>query len=78
MSERLQYEQQLHQQWHDLPLPDENLAWADMKRRLEEKEDDKILVWWRSCLLWGLLLLGLMAAGWWIFQPERLFKKTNQ
>ena len=43
MSDRLPYEEQLVQQWNDLPLPDEDMAWADMKRRLEEDDDDSII-----------------------------------
>ena len=35
MSERLPYEDHLQQHWADLPLPDENKAWEDMRRRLE-------------------------------------------
>ena len=38
MNERLPYEEQLSQQWNNLPLADENMAWADMKRRLEEDD----------------------------------------
>lgn len=78
MNERLPYEQQLQQQWIDLPLPDENLAWADMKRRLEEDDDDKLIVWWRrGCTLWGLLLLVLITAGLWLWQPQ-LFNITSR
>jgi hypothetical protein len=66
MSERLPYEQHLNQQWIEVPLPDEDMAWADMKRRLEEKDDDKIIFWWRpGCAVWGLLLI-LLGLGWWI------------
>jgi hypothetical protein len=74
MSDRLPYEQHLHQQWTEVPLPDENMAWADMKRRLEEDDDDGIIVWWRrGCGLWALLLLLLLGLGWWIFRPEKWF-----
>lgn len=74
MSERLPYEQQLHQQWNNLPLPDEQVAWDDMARRLEEDDDDKgIFFWWRpGCGVWLLLLL-LPAVGWWIVRPEKYF-----
>jgi hypothetical protein len=81
VSEQLPYEEQLAQQWSDLPLPDENMAWADMKRRLEEDDDKPVVAWWRrGCGLWGLLLLVVLAIGWWILQPEKWFstaKKEN-
>jgi len=52
MNDRLPYEEQLASQWHDLPLPDENMAWADMKRRLEEDDDNGIIpIWLRGCSL---------------------------
>lgn len=68
MSERLPYEEQLPQRLRDVPLPDEDLAWADMERRLEEDDDDGIIAWWRKgCLGWGFLLLALLATGLWWF-----------
>jgi hypothetical protein len=79
MSERLTYEMQLQQQWIDLPLPDENLAWADMKRRLEEEDDRPVIAWWRrGCVVWSVLLLTLLAIGWWWFRPEKWFTKSTQ
>jgi hypothetical protein len=79
MSELLPYEKQLQQQLNDLPLPDENLAWADMKRRLEEDDDDGIIAWWRrGCTVWGFLLLVLLATGWWILRPEKWFTNSSK
>lgn len=74
MSERLPYEQQLQQQWTDIPLPDENAAWDDMARRLKEDDDDKgIVFWWRpGCGLLGVLLV-ILGLGWWILRPEKQF-----
>lgn len=79
MSDRLPYEEQLAQQWNDLPLPDEDMAWADMKRRLEEDDDDSIIPFWlRGCGLWGLLLIALVGIGWWLFwKPKTSNKKEN-
>jgi len=79
MSEYLPYEQQLQQQLNDLPLPDENLAWADMKRRLEKDDDDGAIVWWRrGCFLWGLLLLVLIGGGWFLLKPQRWLNKKAE
>jgi len=79
MNEYLPYEQQLALKWKDLPLPDENMAWADMKRRLEEEEDDQVIPFWlRGCVLWGLLGVFILGFGWWIVRPEKwITKKQN-
>jgi len=63
------YEEQLNQQWLELPLPDENLAWDDMRRRLEEKDDDRFFFWWRrGCLGWLLILLVAGGAAWYFLR----------
>ena len=76
MSEKLPYEQQLNQAWDRLPLPDEDMAWKDMKRRLDEDNDDKIVVpppktgCGINAILIGLLLVG----GFWVLvRPEKWF-----
>jgi hypothetical protein len=81
MSDRLPYEEQLNLQWNELPLPDENMAWADMKRRLEDDDDAAPVAWWkRGCALWGLLSLLILALGWWLLRPEKwlIDKKRKQ
>src|SRR6478672_9723745 len=76
MNDRLPYEEQLASQWNDLPLPDENMAWADMKRRLEEDDDNGIIpIWLRGCGLWGLVAIVLIGIGWWIVRPEKWWNK---
>jgi len=72
MSERLPYEEQLPQQWNNLPLPDEDMAWADMKRRLEEEEDKPLLPFWlHGCAGWALLGLLVVGLGWWMLRPDK-------
>src|SRR6266498_3576907 len=72
MNELLPYEEQLAQQWNDLPLPDENMAWADMKRRLDKDDDDGLIpVWLRGCALWGLVGILVLGLGWWFIHPEK-------
>ena len=68
MSELLPYETKLANELQNLPLPDENMAWADMKRRLDEDDDNIVPVWWRGCLLWSLLCLVLLVTGWWFLK----------
>lgn len=78
MNELLPYEEKLQQQLNDLILPDENMAWKDMKRRLKVEDDDGIIVWWRrGCILSGLLLLALFGAGWWLLQRGDWFNKKK-
>lgn len=66
MNKLLPYEEELLQQLDNIQLPDENLAWEDMKRRLKKEDDDKVLqpFWLRGCALWSLLLLLLVGLGW--------------
>lgn len=78
MSERLPYEEQLAQQWNNLPLPDEDMAWADMKRRLEEEEDKPLLPFWlRGCAGWALLGLLVAGLGWWMLRPDKWGQKKK-
>ena len=73
MSKHLPYEE-TDQQFNDLPLPDEEASWQKMKAMLDEDgDDDTILpppVFFRSCLGWGLLFVGLIAA-WLILRPDK-------
>jgi hypothetical protein len=80
MNALLPYEEQLSSQFGELELalPDENLAWADLKRRLDEDDDDRLIpVWLRGCLPAGLLIIALLGAGWWLVRPEKWFDKTG-
>lgn len=85
MSERLPYETQLAGQWSattagtDFPLPDENLAWADMRLRLDEDEEKRPVAWWRwGCLGWALLGLLAVGAGWYFLQPQKWFSENRK
>jgi hypothetical protein len=79
MIERLPYEQHLSQQWIEVPLPDEDMAWADMKRRLEDDDDDGFIWWWRpGCGIIALLLV-LGGLGWWMLRnKEGKQEKVNK
>ena len=85
MNERLPYETQLAWQWSattagtDFPLPDENLAWADMRRRLDEDEEKRPVAWWRwGCLGWALLGLLAVGAGWYFLQPQKWLSENRK
>lgn len=78
MNQLLPYELELNQQWIDLPLPDENMAWADMKRRLDEEEKRRVIPFWLTgCAGWALLGIVLLGLGWWIFRPEKWFRNKQ-
>jgi hypothetical protein len=79
MNQLLPYESALSQQLIDLPLPDENMAWADMKRRLDEEDKRRVIPFWLTgCAGWGLLGILLLGLGWWILRPEKWFKKKQE
>ncbi|MEI9944058.1 MAG: hypothetical protein WDN26_07510 [Chitinophagaceae bacterium] len=79
MNKKLPYEQKLEGRITDLPLPDENLAWEDMRKRLEEDGDDRIIPFWlRGCGLWGLLGVLLFALSWWIIRQEKWWNKKQE
>jgi len=78
MNERLPYEEQLTQQLENLPLPDENMAWEDMKRRLEEDDDGIIPIWIRGCGPWALLAIVLLGLSWWFIRPNRWMNKKQE
>ncbi|MBC7874119.1 MAG: hypothetical protein H7Y01_09000, partial [Ferruginibacter sp.] len=77
MSDRLPYEEQLADRWNDLPVPDEDMAWKDMKERLDKDKDRKTPVWFTGCGMWGLLLLVLIGLGWWLVRPEKWGSKKE-
>ena len=63
-----------------LPLPDEDGAWADMKQRLDREDDDRVVVlppFLQGCGGWALLLTGMLAAGLWFYLREPKEKKDS-
>lgn len=66
------------EQLSNVSLPDENLAWADMRRRLEKDDDDRIIPFWlNSCLLWSLFGVVILSLGWWIIRAEKRFERNR-
>src|SRR5215510_2976596 len=78
MNKRLPYEEQMAEQLKDVSLPDENLAWADMERRLDEDDDYRVIPFWlNGCFLWTLFGVVILGLGWWIVRPEKWFEKQK-
>ncbi len=73
MNERLPYEEELAKKWDDLVLPDENVSWDDMKRRLEEDNDDGVIIppVQKGCLGYGLLFILLAVIIFMIAWPHK-------
>ena len=79
MSERLTNEE-MDQQFNDLPLPDEDASWQKMKELLnKDDDDDRIIppVFLRSCLGWGLFLLVGLGVAWLIVRPEQWWSEKT-
>lgn len=64
MNEHLPYEDELMKRLEELPLPEENTAWEDMKRRLDKDDDDTPLLppFFKGCAGKGIALLLLAIA----------------
>ncbi len=63
MSKLLPYEEQWLAMQPQIQLPDEDMAWADMKERLDEKKKRRFIFWWQwGCLGWGVFfgILGVL------------------
>lgn len=76
MSKKRPY-QEIDQEFSDLPLPDGEVAWQKMKQLLDDDDDDIVPppVFFRSCLGWGLLFLGLIGA-WLMIRPEKWWSEA--
>lgn len=80
MNEKLPYEEIFHQQLKDILLPDENMAWVDMKHRLQEEDDDPAIAWWRKgCILWGIIFTALLGVGlYWYYSGNKPKQNLKQ
>src|SRR6185295_10545160 len=75
MSEHLPYEDELLKQLAELPLPNEDIAWEDMRRRLEKDDQDRPAIppVLKGCGGYALLLLLLLIAFLFIADPAKWF-----
>ncbi len=77
MNEHLPYEDELMKRLEELPLPAEDMAWEDMKRRLD-KDDDMPLIppFFKGCTSKGIALLLLAIAL--VFMAKWFHKRTEK
>lgn len=70
MNEIKRYDQALAEHLEHLTMPDEDLAWANMKQMLDEGDDDPVVVpFFRrfGCLLLGLVAALILSIGGWLY-----------
>src|SRR5436190_16183851 len=75
MDEHLPYENELVNRLNDLPLPNEEMAWEDMRRRLEkdDRDDPVIVPLVKGCGRYAILLISLVIALLLIIDPAKWF-----
>ena len=80
MNEYLPYEDELKKQLDDLPLPSEDMAWDDMKQRLDKDDKDRPIIppVLKGCAGYGLLLLLLVIVSLVIIDPAKWFHNTDK
>ncbi len=78
MNEQLPYEDEIIQKLEALSLPDENAAWKDMRRRLDEKDDDDgvIIPSLKGCGLFAVIGIALLLISSILFW-NKIFKHQN-
>ncbi|MBC7937778.1 MAG: hypothetical protein H7Y86_20725, partial [Rhizobacter sp.] len=70
LNEIKRYDQALAEQLEHLPMPSEDMAWAEMKKLLDEDDDDPAVIpFFRrpGCLLLGLVAALLLSIGGWLY-----------
>jgi hypothetical protein len=79
MSEQQPHMEPLDQQFQNLPLPDEQAAWVDMKRMLDKDRDDRVVLpfFLKGCAGW-IVLIGLITALIFIVRPDRWWQQDEQ
>jgi hypothetical protein len=79
MNEHLPYDDELKKRFDDLPLPNEDIAWEDMKLRLKKDDEDKPIIppLLKGCGCYGLLLL-LIILCWFIVDPAKWLYDKNK
>ncbi len=71
MSEKTPFDESFQHKMNELPLPDENKSWQEMKQLLDEKEKRRPYFFFRYEKMAGALLLLLFLGLWLMIAPER-------
>lgn len=80
MNENLPYEDELKKRLDDLSLPAEDLAWEDMKQRLDKDDKDRPLIppVFKGCAGYGLLFLLIVIVLLFIINPKCFHNANNK
>ena len=80
MNENLPYEDEIKVRLDDLSLPSEDLAWEDMKQRLDKDDKDRSIFppVLKGCAGYGFLLLLLVIVSLVIIDPAKWFHNTGK
>ena len=60
---------QWDQKLNDLPLPDSEASWQNMKQKLDDEDKKRRIIppFILNCAAWSLLAVGLLAGGWFLY-----------
>ncbi len=79
MSNNSPYNNELANKMENMPMPDINMAWADMEKRLTQKEDKKPVPFWlNGCAIFALVAVVLFGIGFWMYSSKNKTKPTNE
>ena len=71
MSNHSPYNNELANKMENIPMPDINVAWADMEKRLTQKEDKKPVPFWlNGCAIFALLGLLIFCISFWFYTAK--------
>jgi hypothetical protein len=78
MSNHSPYNNELANKMENIPVPNMDMAWADMEKRLTQKEDKKpIPFWFNGCAMFALVGILLLGIGYWFYTSKNKEHKND-
>jgi hypothetical protein len=79
MNDERPYKEFPPEQLNDLPLPNEEQSWQEMKKLLDKDDDDRKAppIWLKGCAGW-IVGLGLLVILWFVFKPHEWFSGKKE